>query len=94
MNDEERILLLSKFNYDYFNFGAVFSDETEEYRTPVEPSSGESVTLRIRVGKGNCDRVFININNVDRVPLDKMEEAISKCKRYPVIDKTPFQKHL
>lgn len=36
----------------------------------------------------------ININNVDRVPLDKMEEAISKCKRYPVIDKTPFQKHL
>lgn len=36
----------------------------------------------------------ININNLDRVPLQSMEEAISKCKRYPVIDKSPFQKHL
>ena len=36
----------------------------------------------------------ITINNVDRLSLDAMEEAISKCKRYPIVDETPFQKHL
>lgn len=36
----------------------------------------------------------LNINNVDRISLDDMEEAISKCKRYPKIDNTTFKKHL
>ena len=38
-----------------FNKRAVFSDETENYRTPAEPEAGDTVNIRIRTKKNNVD---------------------------------------
>lgn len=42
-----------------FNKRAVFSDETEQFRTPFEPMPGDEVQIRIRTLKGNVDRVYL-----------------------------------
>ena len=41
-----------------FNKKALFSDMTEDYVLPAEPSAYEEVTIRFRAGKDNIDRVF------------------------------------
>ncbi len=41
-----------------FNKKALFSDMTEDYISPAEPSAYEEVTIRFRAGKNNIDRVF------------------------------------
>lgn len=40
---------------------SVFSDETADYRTPVEPDEGDTVTVRIRVLTGTADRVCFKL---------------------------------
>ena len=42
-----------------FNKRAVFSDETESYRMPFEPKTGETVKIRIRTKRGNVDMVCL-----------------------------------
>ncbi|MCM1102331.1 MAG: glycoside hydrolase family 13 protein [Acetatifactor muris] len=42
-----------------FNRRAIFSDTTEDYVTPSEPSAYDIVTIRIRTAKNNVDRVFL-----------------------------------
>lgn len=42
-----------------FNKQAVFSDETEQYRTPLEPKPGDKVTIRIRTLKNNVDGAYL-----------------------------------
>ena len=55
---------------------AVFSDETEYYRFPVEPDEKDSVTIKIRTEKNDCDRIFIVSDN-DRLEMSKaFEEGI------------------
>lgn len=39
-----------------FNKRGVFSDETEQYRTPFQPKAGDDVKIRIRTLKNNVDR--------------------------------------
>ncbi|MCM1112334.1 MAG: glycoside hydrolase family 13 protein [Muribaculum sp.] len=41
-----------------FNRRAIFTDTTENYVTPMEPSAYDIVTIRIRTAKNNVDRVF------------------------------------
>lgn len=41
-----------------FNRKALFSDTTEDYVTPSEPSAYGEVTVRFRAGKNNIDKVF------------------------------------
>ena len=41
-----------------FRQRAVFSDETADYRTPAEPKSGETVTVRLRTARNNVDGVY------------------------------------
>lgn len=38
---------------------AFFSDETSNYVTPMEPQSGETVTIRFRTARGSADRVCL-----------------------------------
>ncbi|MCI9362234.1 MAG: glycoside hydrolase family 13 protein [Hungatella sp.] len=40
------------------NQKALFCDETEEFRIPAEPDTGEQVTLRFRTAKNDADAVF------------------------------------
>ena len=55
-----------------FNKRAVFSDETENYRTPAEPEAGDTVNIRIRTKKNNVDFVFLVYDDV-RQPMKWME---------------------
>lgn len=49
---------------------ALFSDETENYVTPMEPEPGESVTIRFRSAKNNVDSVFL-ISGEERISMDR-----------------------
>lgn len=42
-----------------FNKAALFSDATQNYRTPMEPKAGEIVTIRFRTGRNNVDEVYL-----------------------------------
>lgn len=55
----ERLLLMAKMNFEYVNIDAIFSDESENYRTPVSPDFNEEVIVKIRTGKGDLDKVFV-----------------------------------
>ena len=42
-----------------FNGDALFSDETENYVSPMEPKPGDTVTIRFRTGRDNVDTVYL-----------------------------------
>lgn len=42
-----------------FNKRGVFSDESEQYRTPFQPKAGDDVKIRIRTLKNNVDKVYL-----------------------------------
>lgn len=44
---------------DRINRRALFSDETEDYRCPMEPDAGDTVLLRFRAAKEDIDRVYL-----------------------------------
>ena len=56
-------LLFRKIKYilqmsPVFNTAAIFSDETENYVSPMEPEPGDTVKIRIRTQKDNVDAVY------------------------------------
>ena len=55
-----------------FNRRALYSDTTEDYVTPAEPSPYDMVTIRFRTGKNNVDRVFV-VHNGERELMSKEE---------------------
>ncbi len=52
--------------------GALFTDMTQDYVTPPEPSSYAEVTIRFRTAKNNVDRVFF-ITDSEKAPMLKVE---------------------
>ncbi len=38
---------------------AIFSDETENYRIPAEPSMNSPVVIRLRAAKNNLDHAYV-----------------------------------
>ena len=57
------------------NFGALFADGTEYYRSPAEVSVGDSVTLRFRTAVDNVDEVWLVCNNERlRMSIEKSDE--------------------
>lgn len=64
MSNVEKIMFYGKLNRDILNTKAVFSDETEQFRYPVEPLAQDSVTISIRVGRNNVDNVFIHYDTI------------------------------
>ncbi len=55
-----------------FNRRAIFSDTTEEYVTPAEPSAYDIVTIRLRTSKNNVDRVFF-VHKGEKYLMNKVE---------------------
>lgn len=53
----------------------IFSDETEYYRSPVEPDPGDTVRLRIRVPRGMARRVLLWMGKKQPAVLACMESA-------------------
>ena len=57
-----------------FNMGALFSDETENYVSPMEPKPGDTVTIRIRTLRDNADAVyFISGARKELMSLERAE---------------------
>ena len=44
------------------NRQALFSDETEDYKSPYEPKTGDRVTIKVRTLKNDVERAFAVIN--------------------------------
>mgnify|MGYP002508312678 CR=1 FL=1 len=56
---------MSKINKD-----ALFSDETSQYRIPMEVNPGDNVTVIFRTAKDNVDGVYL-ISKGNRLPMKK-----------------------
>ncbi len=78
--DEKEIALAQRTQQYALNMrplldkGAMFSDESANYRTPFEPRSGDRVTIKFRTAKGNADYVFIICGK----NKEAMEKAFTK----------------
>ncbi len=60
-SDVEKKLLFIQNMRPTLNREALFSDETEGYRTPVEPDKFEEVNIKFRTGIANADKVYLCI---------------------------------
>ncbi|MBR1758046.1 MAG: alpha-glycosidase [Lachnospiraceae bacterium] len=61
-----------------FNPEAVFTDMTEQHVRPFDPDAGDKVTLRIRVGKGQVDRVYVILRNEEKRRRLRLKSAFTK----------------
>ncbi|MBQ1310382.1 MAG: glycoside hydrolase family 13 protein [Blautia sp.] len=62
--DSRNISVAKKMQYilnmrPMLNRGALFSDGTENYRSPAEPKPGDTVAIRFRTLRNNVDAVFL-----------------------------------
>lgn len=55
-----------------FKMDALFSDETEDYVSPMEPSAGDLVTIRFRTARDNVDRVYF-ISGATKQEMEREE---------------------
>lgn len=46
------------------NTDALFSDESENFVTPMEPEAGQDVTIRVRTGRANVDEAVLVMGSV------------------------------
>ena len=58
---------------DRYLINGLYSDETAQYRTPMEPEPGDIVTVRFRTLKNNVDAVYF-ISGTIRKEM-KVEES-------------------
>lgn len=65
------------------NFGALYSDGTENFCSPSEPAVGEDITLRFRTAVDNVDGVYVVVNE-DRYEM-KVAEKTSLFDYYEVV---------
>ena len=54
------------------NTRALYSDVTEDYRSPAEPMPGDTVKIRLRTGRYNVDKAYMYVNNVE-CPMTKIK---------------------
>ncbi len=83
---DSRSLRLLEYLYNstsIINFGALFSDGTENYCSPMEPEVGDDLTLRFRTAADNVDSVFVVVND-DRYEM-KVEEQDLLFDYYQVV---------
>lgn len=62
----EKVNFYGKISKDYINMEGIFSDETENFISPIEPSSTEEVTIKIRTFKSNIDCVYISFEEKEK----------------------------
>ncbi len=66
-----------------FNKRAVFSEETENYRTPAEPEPGDVVNIRIRTKSNNVDVVYLVAGNLrQRMKLNAGRAGTWRCSKH------------
>ena len=65
-----------------FRSGGLFSDETENYVSPMEPEVGDKVTIRFRAVKNNIDYVYW-ISGAKRILMD-YEKTVGSFDYYKI----------
>lgn len=62
MKKSEKLSTYMRLYKDFFNEKAVFSDETANFRNPVEPEGYQPVKIKLRTAKDNVNEAFIRCN--------------------------------
>ncbi|MDF2607157.1 MAG: Alpha-glycosidase [Clostridiales bacterium] len=55
----EKLLFYARMRQPILNERAIFSDETRNFRNPVEPTSMESTSIKLRTEKDNVEKVYL-----------------------------------
>lgn len=73
------------------NMDALYSDETENFISPMEPEPGETITIRFRTEKNNVDAVYY-INGSSRLlmTLEHSEEVFDYFKIEVLLTEEPI----
>lgn len=58
LTEEQRVQFYLSNMRPVFNKRALFTDETEPFRSPAEPKAGDTVTIRFRTLRNNVDAVY------------------------------------
>ena len=51
---------------------ALYSDETKQYRTPMEPQTGDVITIRFRTGRDTAEQVCL-ISGEERYAMKRTQ---------------------
>ncbi len=59
LTEREKIAVYARLNNSFISIEAIFSDLTENFVTPCEPSDNEPVTIKIRTGKRGIKKAYL-----------------------------------
>lgn len=62
----EKLQFYSYHTKPVLNFQALFTDGSSNYMNPVEPKTGDEVTVRFRTARENAEHVFLCVNGEKR----------------------------
>ena len=80
LGEHERRSLYARLSKCPFNMEAVFSDETENFVSPLGPSPGEEVEIRLRTGRGDAECVFLNIRSEGKKNETAFEMSVAESR--------------
>ena len=81
----EKLQFYSYHTKPVLNFQALFTDGSSNYMNPVEPKTGDEVTVRFRTARENAEHVFLCVNG------EKKEMQIaSKTERFDFYESSFF----
>lgn len=67
----------------FLNTDALFSDESELFRSPSEPNPGDQVTIRFRTARNNVNEIYY-ISGADRIKM-QVEKSENGFDYYAVV---------
>ena len=67
LNYTDKAILRAHVQRDVLNIKAIKSDETENFRVPVEPTADDTVTIYLRCGKDNVEEALLCFNAIEVV---------------------------
>ena len=81
----EKLQFYSYHTKPVLNFQALFTDGSSNYMNPVEPKTGDEITVRFRTARENAEHVFLCVNG------EKKEMQIaSKTERFDFYESSFF----
>ncbi|NLK97348.1 MAG: alpha-glycosidase, partial [Epulopiscium sp.] len=76
MNYTQKLITYMSTVKEYINEKAVFSDETANFRDPVEPRKDEPVKVKLRTAKNNVDEVFVHFKGQKAKMIKTIQDEI------------------
>ncbi len=76
MSNAEKLFSYSFTNKDYLNIEAIFSDETQNFVSPININFNQPFEIMIRTAKNNIDKIFLCSNNNRFLMYKKFSDEI------------------